>query len=301
MRSFRGDRENIRDTRLAYTFLISLAAVCTVLGIVTTKQGSKLHAYELKDCYRSMILCSDALSEWQGADSEESRYAAWFRFDEAVGMLPYGVDAMPLKTLSSSMKNGDEVSAAVRAYSETFLLLSSLDYENGDEAVKVMAETLSSVNRAIDPNYGTGEEPPQETEPASEVINFSRSTVKRSIKNIFGGRAGAMDPILSEDRQEWYAESSNLRMTFSAVDGSLTGFVCLHVGHVPDDVLSESERLSSAVNFFNANTRRGQCVSVSSLGEFCGFLTVELDTKEECYRAAVDSSGRVWSLTKVKR
>ena len=301
MRHFRENADNLRDTRVAYTLLISLAAVCTILGIVTTSQDSRLRAYELQDCYRSLNLCADALSEWETAEIEEDRYGAWMRFDESISALPYKVDLAPLKSLSEDMRAGAQVSPRVRAYADTFLLLASLDYGDGATAQTVVSNTLSAVDRAVSPHVSEEQGQDGRIETPPEVLRFSRSAVKNTIKGVFDGGVGSLEPVLSETGDEWYAETENLRMTFSAVDGRLESFVCIHVGHTPSTVLTEEERLSSALEFFNENRRVGKCDEAVAAGEFCGFLVAELEGGGECYLAAVDSSGRVWSLTKVKR
>lgn len=301
MRSFRKNSDNLRDTRVAYTFLLSLAAVCTVLGIVTTHQGSKLHDYELRDCYRSLNLCADALSEWDAAVVESERYGAWVRFDEAIETLPSSVDIVPLRTLASDMLSGAEVAARVSAYTDTFLLLASLDYSDELEAQTVVSETLLAVSEAVVPGYDSGTAQSEYSVIAPEVLRFSRDIAKDTIYRVFDGGAGSLSPALSDTGDKWYAETSNLRMTFSARDGELESFVCIHVGHTPSTVLTEEERLSSALEFFNENRRIGKCSEAVPAGEFCGFLIAELEEGGELYRAAVDSSGRVWSLTKVKR
>lgn len=301
MRHFRENADNLRDTRVAYTLLISLAAVCTILGIVTTDRGSRLRAYELQDCYRSLNLCADALSEWETAEGDEDRYSAWMRFDASVSALPYKVDLAPLKALAVDMRDGADVAPRVRAYADTFLLLASLDYGDGLTAQAVVSETLSAVHRATSP-YAPGEQTQVgRVEAPPEVLRFSRSAVKDTIKGVFNGGIGSPEPVLSETGDEWYAEAENLRMTFSAVDGRLESFVCIHVGNTPSTVLTEEERLSSALEFFNENRRVGKSGEAVAAGEFCGFLMAELESGGEHYLAAVDSSGRVWSLTKVKR
>lgn len=296
----RGDGQNLKDIRVAYTLLISLAVICTVLGTVAVTRDERLHDYELRDCYRSFRLCSDSISEWMYAADESERYAAGIRFDEAVSTLPEDVDIAPLKQLAGGMLYGGCTDAQIRAYFETFSLLAALDYEDKESAEFTASETLDAVAETFSLSVSEETEKDVLAVLPPETLRFSKDIAKHSVRSIFKGGAGAVEPALSEDGREWLVETSNLRISFSSTDGRIESFVCIHVGHTPTDVLTGEERLSSALDFLNEN-RRTDNGRILSAEDFCGFLAVDLEADGEYYRAAVDSAGRVWSLTKVKR
>ncbi|MBQ8551216.1 MAG: hypothetical protein IJ428_00215 [Clostridia bacterium] len=300
MRKLRSDTENIRDTRIAYTFLLSLAVLCLILGIIATNLGSRLHANELADSYMSLTLCSDALREWDDAASDEARYAAAIRFGNAAARLPSEVKLEPLLSLADKMRSGDGAASEVRAFADTFALLATLDYADNAEARSIIAETIDGVHSALTEKLD--EDPPEAAgELLPEVVAYSQKVAQKGIEAIFGGNAGSLSPILAESGDVFVAENDNLRMTFSAADGSLESFVYIRLGDAPSTVRSRSERLSAALDFFNLNRRRGKGTDASIAGELCGFMLADITAGEETYRAAVDKYGRVWSLMKVKR
>ncbi len=305
MRGFRKDSENIRDTRIAYTLLLSLTVVCITLGIVSTKLSTRLRENELAGCYRSLKLCADALVSWEDAESGEGRYAAVMRFENAVATLPDEVELAPLAKLTQYMKDGADVLNVVRAYSETFSLLGSIEYSDGGEANSMIAKAVWAVGDAVGINNGEDSANSQTKENPPEVLKFSKKSAKESIGAIFGNGAIAFEPVLSEDNSTWYVETDNLRMTFSARDGRLEGFIYLRVGDgavVGDgEPLSDDERLASVMKFFDSAVRYKGAAEASGVGELCGFLIADVSCGDDLYRAAVDNSGRVWSLMKVKR
>ncbi len=299
MRKFRSNTENIRDMRIAYTFLLSLAVVCLILGVVSTRLGSRLHANELADSYRALTLCSDALREWDSAQSDESRYAAAIRFGDAAAMLPSEVELEPLLSLADKMRAGEDAANAVHTFADTFALLAALDYADDAEARAVIASALDGVVGALAPE--TSQPPSADVEQLlPEVVAYSGKVAAKGIKAIFGANAGTLTPHLAESGDVFVAENENLRMTFSAADGNLESFIFIRLGDVPSIELNDSERLRAALDFFNLN-RRKRGADADIAGEVCGFLIADITAGEDSYRAAVDKYGRVWSLTKVKR
>ncbi len=298
MRKLRSDNENLRDTRIAYTFLISLTVLCLVLGLVATHLGTRLHKNELDDCRGTLTLCSDALREWDLAQSAEARYAAALRFENAVSALPSQVDVTPLLSLSKQMRQGETVN--IHAFSDTFSLLAALDYTDSSEAVTIIAKAIENVSLAVPENLPE-EESESVSAPLPEVIAYSGKLAKKGIAAMFGTNAGTLTPVLSEAGDVFTAESENLRMTFSASDGCLDSFVYIRLGDTPKMALSDTERLSEALAFFNLSRHRSSAANISTVGSTCGFLLADITSGEDIYRAAVDVYGRVWSITKVKR
>ena len=305
MRSFRNNRENLRDLRIAYVFLLSFAFVCVILVITATILGTRLIESELSGCYRSLNLCADALDSFMGSSDADERRSAALRFDTALSGLPAEVALEPLSALSSGMASESVTDAKVRVYAETFALLSSLEYENAEEAKRLASDTLAAVHKAM----GGGNQDEADDGAASEIppetLRYSRKYAKSNIWEIFGTGAGVLDLQLAGNGGTWYAEADNLRMTFSSRDGRLEGFIYIRLGSgaalKAEDALDEDERLAAALDFFNSTRRSGKCTRAVNAGEFCGFILADMESGEELYRAAVDGSGRVWSLVKVKR
>ncbi len=291
--------------RIAYVFLLSLTFVCIVLGITVTSLGKRLYASELSVCYRSLSLCADALDSFTSSSDADERYSAALRFEAALPGLPAEVELGPLSALSSDMVLGNITDAKVRTYAETFALLSSLEYEDAREAQRLAAKTLAAVHEAVGGEHQSDNQVSTSADVSPEVLKYSRKHAKNNMSEIFGTGAGALDLQLTKDSGAWYAETDNLRMTFSPRSGSLEGFIYIRLGSgatvKPEEVLSEEERLSAALDFFNSTRRSGKCTQAVSAGEFCGFILAEMESGDELYRAAVDGEGRVWSLMKVKR
>lgn len=300
MRSFRKDGANLRDTRISYLFILSLTLICAIMGIMIGRQGALIHAKELEACYESLTLCADALDEWSAAVSDEARYAAAIRFGSAVASLPSEVSAQPLLALADNMRSGQSAKTRVRALSDTFALLASIEYTDDEEARRIIAETIDGVNREL------VLEPPRmnarSAEPTAailpEVVRYSRDVAKRAVGTLFGRNASTLELVLSDDGGAWITETDNLRMTFSAEDGSLDGFVYIRLGDQPSEQFTEEERLSAARDFFIDMRRTTASAQVSASGELCGFLLAEINDGGEIWYSAVDSYGRIWSLIK---
>lgn len=305
MRSFRNDRENLHDMRIAYVFLLSLALVCVVLGFTVTTLGKRLHTSELSGCYRSLNLCADALDSWASSTDAAERYGAALRFEAALSGLPVQVELAPLSALSADMVAENVTDAKVRTYAETFALLSSLEYTDAAEAQSLAAKTLAAVHEAVGGVNQSENQVGTTAEASPEALRYSRKYAKTNMSEIFGTGASALDLQLADDSSAWYAETDNLRMTFSPRDGRLEGFIYIRLGSgvavKPEDAVDEAEQLAAALDFFNSTRRSGKCTKAVSAGEFCGFILAEMESGDELYRAAVDEGGRVWSLMKVKR
>lgn len=299
MRSFRKDSENLRDTRIAYTFLVSLGFVCLVLGVVATRLGGDLQKSELQSCYESLTLCADALEAWNEADGAEARYEASLRFESAAARLPSEVELEPIMSLSDYMRMGNSAEGRVRAFADTFALLSSIDYTSEAEARRIIAETLGGVcdkvlGDAIENFAAAAEIPPQ------EVLAYTKRVAEGTVKTLFGGNAVGLE-LLQGEGGSWVAETENLRMSFSGADGSLEHFVYIRIGDAPSNIINEDERLSTALEFYKSTRRNAGGASVTNVDEVGGFTSCEVSDGEEFWHITVDKYGRVWTLTKVKR
>lgn len=303
MRSLRKDSENLKDTRIAYTFLLSLAAVCIILGVLTNGLDKRLRENELSDCYRSLSLCSDALYEWEISESEEERYSAAIRFENAVPALPGTVELAPLSRLAAAMKEGAAAPEAIKAYAETFSILGVIDYRDGREARTLIGETLAALGDSA--GLSVKDEETVSAELPAEVLAYSRKNAEDGIDAVLGNGSGTLEPKLSGDRSTWDVETENLRMTFSTRDGSLEGFVFLRLGNgsaVGDGTpLPDEDRIAAALELFDGTVRYRGRAEISNVSKMCGFLISEISVSDNVYRAAVDEVGRVWSLIKVKR
>ncbi len=299
MRKMRSDTENLRDTRIAYTFLISLSIICLILGLLATSLGTRLHKNELADYRGSLTLCSDALREWSIAESAEERYAAAIRFSTAVASLPSEVELEPLLSLSKRMYSDSAVLTDVNTYADTFALLAALEYTTQAEARDIIARTLSSVKSALYPT------PPQSDEVSAvlppEVLAYTKKAVTKGIRAVFGNSTISLEPVLNESGDTFTAETENLRMSFSASDGCLDSFIYIRVGNTPTAEMNESERIAAVRDFFARTRHRGAITNITKSEELCGFLLADITAGGETYRASVDRHGRVWSITKVKR
>jgi len=296
MRRFRSDGDNLRDMRISYTMLLSLAVLCTVMGVVLTRLDSKNDTNGLADRYAVLADCADTLNAWEMADNDDERTKAALRFESALTSLPSQVKIEPMIELARDMADGSADLSRVHALADTFWLLSAVDFENDDEARNNIADTLNGVNNVINTEIS---EPA--IAPPPEVLSYTRKVVRRSVHNIFDGHEGSMEPELSDDGGGWTVVADNVRMSFDSNTGSLEAFVFLRIGSAPDTVMNEDELLDAASDFYKANRRRNGNISVRKVNEMCGFLCAEVTDGDDVYRVNVDSHGRIWSLIKVKR
>ncbi len=299
MRPFRRNFENLRDTRIAYTFLISLALICTILVILTSRLDGNLRKSELEGCYESLALCADALESWNAAVGAGERYAASLRFENAAASLPSGVELEPILSLADYMRMGQSAKSRVRAFADTFALLSSIEYTDIGEARRIISETLDGVSNKVFAGV-TAKPNDTVTIPPPEVLYYTKRVAESSIKKLFGGSAVGLELLQSEDGS-WVSQTENMRMTFSGNDGSLEAFVFIRVGNALGSAVSEEEAISSALEFYKSTRRTSGGAKVVDSSWACGFTVCDIADGEEYWRATVDSSGRVWSLMKVKR
>ncbi|MBQ8250030.1 MAG: hypothetical protein IJY93_09185 [Clostridia bacterium] len=303
MRSFRRDSVNLRDMRISYIFILSLTFICAVMGMIITNQENRIHTNELENCHESLALCADALDEWSAANDDEGRYSASVRFENAVMSLPSEVETEPLLYLASGMRENNDASAYVRALADTFSLLASIDYTDGTEARELIAMTLEGVSDEL--GLESAEPATQslqgEASIPPEVREYTNTVVKQSIRSLFGKNAGTLETVLSDEGDLWLVQNDNLRMSFSASDGSLEEFVYIRIGDHPSEKVSEEEQLSLVCDFYSDMRRTRSDVSAEPSGEICGFLLARITDGEEIWQSAVDSYGRIWSLIKVKR
>lgn len=299
MRSFRRDMENLRDTRIAYTFLISLTLICTVLVILTSRLDGDLRKSELEGYYESLSLCADSLEAWNGADGAEERYAASVRFENAAASLPSEVELEAILSLADYMRMGESAAARVRAFADTFALLSSIEYTDAQEARRIIAETIGGVSDKV---FAPIAAKPSDvvTLPPPEVLSYTERVAENLVEKVFGGSSVGLEPLLNEDGL-WVSGTDNMRMTFSGDDGSLEAFVFIRVGDKPNSSVNEEEAVSTALEFYKSTRRGSNGAKVVANSQACGFTVCEIADGEEYWRATVDNYGRVWSLMKVKR
>ncbi len=303
MRSFRNNYTNLRDTRIAYIFILSFSFICAVMGMIITHQENLIYVHELEASYESLTLCADALGEWRSAEDDTAKYSAAIRFENAAVRLPSEVEAAPLLMLAEKMRVGECDTSAVSVLADTFMLLSSIDYTDAEEAKEVISSTLNGVNSElglIQTEPAMRSLPDSESIPP-EVVQYTRGIVKRSIRSLFGKNAHTLEVVLSETGDLWLAENDNLRMSFSASDGSLEEFVYVRLGDYSGKKLTVDERIECAKRFFTDMRRISSDVTAEIGGEMSEFLLVKLENGEEEWQASVDEYGRIWTLTKVKR
>ncbi len=302
MRSFRRDRVNLRDMRISYIFILSLTLICAVMGMIITNQENLIHANELESCHESLTLCADALDEWSAATDDEGRYSASLRFENAVMSLPSEVETAPLLSLVGGMRGNDDSAAYVRALADTFSLLASIDYTDEREARELIALTLEGVSQELGLKSEPVLQPTQdEVSIPPEVKAYTSTVVKQSIRSLFGKNAGVLEAVLSDEGGLWLVENDNLRMSFSASEGSLEEFVYIRLGDHPSEKVTREEQLSLVCDFYSDMRRTRSKISAEPSGEICGFLFARITDGEEIWQSAVDSYGRIWSLIKVKR
>ncbi len=303
MRSFRRDRVNLRDQRISYIFILALAFICAVMGMIITNQENSIHTSELENCHESLTLCADALDEWIASEDDEARYGAALRFKNALMNLPAEVETEPLLTLANEMSEDVDKASYARALADTFALLASIDYKDDTEARELIGATLDSVNSELGlvTNEPASQSAQVETSIPPEVRAYTHTVVKQSIRSFFGKNASTLESVLSDGGDLWLVENDNLRMSFCAYDGSLEEFVYIRLGDHPSEKVSREEQLSRVCDFFSDMRRTTARVSAEPVGEMCGFLLAEVADGEETWQVSVDSYGRIWSLIKVKR
>lgn len=296
VRKFRNNRENMRDTRISYLFLLSLAFICTITGLVLNRFENKASAAEISVRYRTLTQCADALIAWETADNDADRYTASLRFENAAAGLPSQVELEPLYKLAGSMRDGNADVAHIRALADTFSMLSAVEYPNEAEARDSIGKTLNGVN-----HLAASDSLEAAVIPPPEVLSYTRKVAEKSVHGIFDGHEGAMEPELTEDGGSWAVLADNVRMSFDSQTGSLEAFVFLRIGAVSDSALSEDELVETAREFYCANRRRDGGVEAKIETEICGFSAVDITDGSELWRVCIDSHGQVWSLVKVKR
>lgn len=298
MRKLQKNSRTLRDIRIAYTLLLSLALLCAVMGMVAADLSNDLHGERESERSRTLTLCADSLHAWSTAATDDARYDAAVKFENAAARLPAEVDISPLMKLSLNMRTSRAVSTHVRAYEDTFAMLAAVDYTETANASELIGETLAGVATAL--GLTPTQDPTAESvnAPPPEVVNYTRTVVNESIDKMFG--AAAPEPVLADNGDVFRAENANMRMVFSASDGSLTEFVHIHLGSVPAASLTEEEQLSAAHDFFKTAARGGE-TGIQKIGSVCGFMSAEVSDRSGEYRITVDRYGRVWSFLKVKR
>ncbi len=297
MRSFRDLRENFRDIRIAYTFLITLSVVATILGILTVNFGERLKNSELTQLRNSLNLCSDSLEGWRNLGEGDEKHTVAARFLAGISTLPDDINLEGLTNLSARMKSGEATDEEVRVFSDTFTLLATLNYEDASDAEKIAAATLNEISGVVYPYLADNEQSEEKIFVMPEMEAYSQKIARRTIDNIFGR---GMSGLRVENTEEGLvAETGNLRMSFSSVDGSLEEFVYIREGElIHGQPISESERVDKARSFFLSVVRHRKTAEATATGEICGFLVVDITAGDELWRMTVDRDGEVWSFFK---
>ena len=296
MRKFRNDKTNLRDTRIVYTFLLSLALLCTIMAVVLTQLNKRAASGTLAEYYRTLSSCSDALRSWELAERAQDQYTASLRFRSAVAQLPEEVVLEPLLELADSMESGSADPARVRAMAETFCVLCAAGYSEPSDAASGIADAVNGVSGAV-----LSEQSAQPVSLMPEVLSYTYKVTKNSVRHIFDGNSGQMKPKLSADGGTWDVVADNVRMSFDAQTGGLEAFVFLRLGAVPHKRANEEECLDAVKQFYCTNRRRSDNVTVQVVDRLGGFLCADVMDGDDVYRVNVDSHARVWSLVKVKR
>ncbi len=292
MRKFRTSRENLRDIRIAYTFLLSAAFIAVLLGIITERYSEKLRSREISSLRATLTLCADSLSDWTADGDYESRCTAAAHFSAAMASLPPPTDMEALAEIKEGMVTGEVSKEAVKTFSDTFFLLSELDYESPAEAKRIAAETLNSVCEALCHHT----ESVTNTSVLPEVIKYSKKIAQDTIDKLFDANNTNFELAVSEENL--IAEADNLRMEFSKEDGSLEEFIYIRLNGKRGEVLDIDGQINSALSFFSTVVRQKNLPDVGDVTEVCGFLTVNLKSQEESWKVTVDERGNVWSFSK---
>ncbi len=304
MRGFRSDRVNFADTRIAYTLLIAIAAVCTVMGVFASQADHRLRDYELDSCYSVLAECADSLDAWSSAELPEDKLAAALRFRNAVISLPADVALEPLLVLAESLRTADDRTVYnARALADTFALLAAFEYPDGKTASEMVAMTLESVGDEVLIRTEEAEEaePSAEATAALDTTRYSLHIAEHVMASLFGDSGQAIECEATDDGSAWIARTENLRMVFSSFDGSLESFVYIRLGETPEASCSDAELVERSERFADDKLRLGKVTSVNKVDQLGGFSVMELNCKKGDYRAVLDHWGRVWSMVKVKR
>ena len=303
MRSFRNNQINLRDRRIVYMFLTVFAFIGITSVVLASQQEKIIHEHELEASYESLILCADALGEWGSAKDRDARYLAALRFSNAAVHLPAEVEAAPLIAFAEQMRADECDASAASVLEGTFKLLSSINYTDEEEAREIIASTLNGVNTELGllPTEPVARTLPDSEPIPPEVTNYTRGIVKRLIRSLFGKNAHTLEIVLSESGDKWLAENNNLRMSFSASDGSMEEFIYIRVGNYKGEKLTDDERIENAKRFFTDMRRMSAVADAEPFRRMSGFLLVKLVDGEEAWQASVDEYGRIWTLIKVKR
>lgn len=298
MRRFRSSRENLKDIRIAYTFLLSLAVIATAVGILSNKLSKDLNSKGLNQIQSSLSLCADSLDLWERAEKPNESYMALAQFLSGVSGLPSQVQIDGLAELSGRMESGEATKEEIKTFADTFSLLRSLNYKDSGEAEKITAATLYEISVKIYPQLIKTDEKAKNLV-VPEMAEYSKKIARRTIDNIFG--KGVTGLTVEREGESLVAETGNLRMSFSPADGSLEGFIYIRLeDQIHSQQLSEEERVEKALTFFSSVVRHRKDVNAAIKGEHCGFLIVDIESGEEKWRTAIDRDGEIWSFFKVE-
>ena len=292
MRKFRASRETLRDIRIAYTFLLSAAIIATITGILAVRYGEELRSREISSLRAALTLCGDSLTDWSADSDYESRCLAAANFSAAMATLPYPTDIEALSKITDGMISGEISKELLKTFSDTFFLLSELDYESPREAKKIAAETLNGVCELLYPvsEISTGNDVPP------EVAKYNRKIAEDTVDKVIGLTNSGLDVEIAEENL--VAEAGNIRMKFSKEDGSLEEFVYIRLNGKKGEILDREGQINAAISFFNTVVRHRRPPSVDNTTEVCGFMTVRLVSGEESWLITVDERGNVWGFSK---
>ncbi len=294
MRKFRTSRENLRDIRIAYTFLLSVAIVATVLGILASTYGDKLKKRELSSLRTSLTLCADSLTDWRADAGYDERCLCAAEFSAAMATLPPPTNIEALSKIKDGMISGDISDEILKTFSDTFFLLSELNYESPREAKRIASETVNGVCDILYPATESANGSPV----LPEVAEYNKKIAEGTVDKVIGLKNTGLDVEITDDGL--IAESGNLRMAFSKEDGSLEEFVYIRLNGKKGEILDRDGQINAALSFFNTVVRHRKSPDIAEASEVCGFLTVSLVSGEESWRMTVDECGNIWSFSKTK-
>ena len=297
MRSFRRDPVNLGDTRIAYLFLFSISLVCAVIGMISVDLRERLQEAETAGIRTALYECTDSLRAWSDAESTEARSEAVSRFCSAVMLLPDGVDPEPLLTLAGEMRAGTASGGEIRRLHDALSVLAATDFSDGAAARRTIRDAVSGVIAV------TAEAPERDASmlPAVDTSWYSYKEAVRIASGLFGTDTGAPVPVRAADGAAWICENENLRIRFSAFDGSPESLVYIRLGAKPDEIRSDDELCERAGRFIGYGMGLGDPSEAEIIGDTGGFVRIALRCGGDDYRAVLDRHGRVWSVIKVKR
>lgn len=316
MRSFMKSRDSLKDSRIAYTYLIILALVLAVMGLVITQLKTQLGVNELIGYRETLAECSDSLRAFAASNQFDRKLTAALRFEIAAASLACGDRARSelLRFAGVLRKSafGEESApdeSVLYELSDMFILLAMLDYKNGEAAREHITNVLSfdlvsaatgveSVEEEKSNLYIAGMDPKPQSYGKMEQFVYTKAA--DSAEKLLGKTWR----LLNIERSDtgYTVRADNVRAEFSNIDGSAEKLLHIRLGRIPDSFYAEYElseyAKSIAVGTLGADEKN---MTLSRLETFCGFTTVEFNTASEKIILVLDSHSRLWAIEKSKK